>query len=338
MLNVLYQFNEKYVPFAGTSIVSLLENNKSVDDITIYVLCEDVLPESKLKLKTQIDEYGRNSVFIDAVSIIEKMKKLGINDYRGSYATNIKMFVTEFIPINVERLLYIDSDTIICGNLGEVLEFDMKGNPVAMCQDSLCKNHKKSVGFSKEDKYFNGGIMLFEMKEWRALHCTERICEHLKNDRSFYMAPDQDLINIVLKNQIAQLPISYNLQPIHLVYKYSMYKLMFGQPCYYSEQEVEAAIQKPVIYHTFRYLGEFPWHKGNLHPNTPMFDKYLAISKWNDYEKVETERNDIVFKIERMLYRMLPKGIFILIFKACYEIFLWKSNRDAMVEKNNVRM
>ena len=103
MLNVLYQFNEKYVPFAGTSIVSLLENNKSVDDITIYILCEDVLPESKLKLKTQIDEYGRNSVFIDAVSIIEKMKKLGINDYRGSYATNIKMFVTEFIPINVER-------------------------------------------------------------------------------------------------------------------------------------------------------------------------------------------------------------------------------------------
>lgn len=338
MLNVLYQFNEKYVPFAGTSIISLLENNKSIDEINIYILCEDVQPQSRSRLKDQVDEYGRNAIFIDASSIIDKMKELGVNDYRGSYATNIKMFVTEFISSDVERLLYIDSDTIVCDDLSGVFEFDMQGMPVAMCQDSLCKNHKKSVGFSNEDKYFNGGIMLFDMKKWREEHCTERICEHLINDRSFYMAPDQDLINIVLKNRIAELPVNYNLQPIHLVYKYRTYKLMFGQPCYYSEQEVEDAIQKPVIYHTFRYLGEFPWHKNNLHPNTPMFDKYLAISKWSDYEKVETERNDIVFKIERMLYRMLPKGIFILIFKACYELFLWKSNKDAMVEKNNGRM
>ena len=37
-INVIYQFNEKYVPYAGVSITSVLMNNMDAAAINIYVL------------------------------------------------------------------------------------------------------------------------------------------------------------------------------------------------------------------------------------------------------------------------------------------------------------
>ena len=41
-MNVLYQFNEKYAPYAGVSITSLFENNKNADEICVYILGENL--------------------------------------------------------------------------------------------------------------------------------------------------------------------------------------------------------------------------------------------------------------------------------------------------------
>lgn len=152
------------------------------------------------------------------------------------------------------------------------------------------------------------------------------------------MAPDQDIINIVLKGQITRLDIRYNLQPLHMVYKYSQYMRYFGQPQYYTSEEINSAMASPGIFHFFRYLGQFPWHKDSLHPNKEQFDFYMDKSLWKDYKREPTEQNDFVFQMERMLYRVLPKSIFILIFKIGYEIFMWKSNKDSIRQKNNIRM
>lgn len=338
MLNVLYQFNENYVPYAGVSIVSLLENNKAIDDITVFLLTEKVCAESIEKLTAQVEQYGRKAVYINPDGVIEKMKAVGINEYRGSCAANMKMFVADFIPENVERLLYIDADTVVAGDLSEIPTIDMAGNPIAMTQDSVCKSHKQSVGYDKAETYYNSGVILFDIKRWKELQCTERICNHLTTVRSHYMCPDQDVINIVLKGQITELPIRYNIQPMHVAYKYKTYFRFFGQKGYYTEQEVTDALANPGIFHFFRYLGQFPWHKDSLHPDTEIFDEYLAKSLWSDYEKQITNQNDIVFRAERGLYKVLPRSVFIIIFKVCYEFFMWKSNKDSQKHTNNARM
>lgn len=338
MINILYQFNERYVPYAGVSIVSLLENNKHIDEINFFLIGEDISAASKELLKQQIELYGRNVEFLDSKTLMSKMKSLGINEYRGSYATNMKMFVSDFLPESIHRILYIDSDTVVAGNLQDINEIDMQGHPIAMVLDSMCGTHKQTMGFDRKDFYFNGGVMLFDMDCWRQQQCSERICDHLKNVRCHYMAPDQDVVNIVLKGNIKRLDIRYNIQPLHVDYKYEIYQRFFGQLGYYSKSEVEQALNSPVIFHFFRYLGQFPWHKDSLHPDRALFDKYLEKSLWSEYEKMPTTQNDVVFRIERWLYRILPRMLFMIIFKASYELFLWKSNRDSMKQMNNARM
>lgn len=338
MLNVLYQFNEKYVPYACVSIVSLLENNVEQDKIRVYLLGEEVSKVSMDKLCQQVKLYNREVCVLDTTEIILKIKECQINEYRDSCAANMKLFALDYIRDEIDRLIYIDCDTIVQGDLSELMYVDMGHKPVAMVLDSVCATHKQSLGFSPKEDYYNSGIILFDVKEWQKQKCSVEIEQHIKQIRSHYMAPDQDVLNLVLKNRIAKLSPMYNLQPLHMVYPYKVYKRFFGSENYYSEDEIGRALASTKIYHCFRYLGEFPWHKNTKHPNVEMFDYYLSRSLWSGYEKKYTDKNDYVFRIERGLYRVLPKSIFIIIFKICYETFMWKSNRDSRKKHNNARM
>lgn len=337
-LHVLYQFNEKYVPFAGISMTSLFENNKDIEDIIIYIFDEELTEYSKNMFCNLAKTYNREICFIDTQEIVKEMQSLGIPKYRDSYTTNMKMFAPRYMSEDIDRLLYLDSDTIICGSLSELITIDMESKPVAMILDSLSTKHKVLIGFNKEDEYFNGGVMLFDIRQWKKTKCTERIVEHSKNVRAHYMSPDQDLINIVLHDEIKRLNAEYNLQPIHSAYQYMQYYKYFGYRNYYSSEEMSTALQNIKILHTFRYLGEFPWHKGTLHPHTPYFDRYMAISPWNTYVKTKSDKNGIVFQIERLLYRCLPKIIFLPVFKVCFDCFTTKAERDSLKNRINRNM
>ncbi len=275
-----------------------------------------------------MQQYNRQIHFIDTDELIEKIHQLGIPKYRGAYATNMKMFVADYLDTDIDRLLYVDSDTIICGDISPLISINMDNKPIAMVLDSLGKKYKLTVGLDEDDYYFNGGVILYDVKKWRQDECAERIQKHVKNTRARYVCPDQDLLNIVLKNQIKKLDISYNLQPVHTVYTYKQYCREFGEKMYYSEEEINSAVTSPKILHTFRYLGEFPWHKNSLHPQRLYFDHYMELSLWKGYQKQPTEQNGALFQAERLLYRYLPKTVFLKIFKTGHKVFMWKSNKD----------
>ena len=65
-MNIVYSSDENYVQHMGISIFSLLQNNTEVDEITIYILSNDISDESKKKLNDiVINQFRRNIVFID---------------------------------------------------------------------------------------------------------------------------------------------------------------------------------------------------------------------------------------------------------------------------------
>ena len=337
-LNVLYQFNEKYAPFAAVSIASLLENNMDIDKISIYVLEENVSECSKKQLEEMVKKYRREIVFIETEQLVNKMKNIGIPAYRDSYATNFKMFLSDILPPDLERILYIDSDTIIEGSLKHLITIDMNGCPIGMVLDSLGKNHAKAIGMKAGDNYVNGGVILYDIVRWKQGKWTEKIVDYTQNIQAHFISPDQDIINIVLKGKIFILPPEYNLQPIHQVYSPKQHRRFFAQQNYYNFEMICSAVEKPIIIHTFRFLGEFPWHKNSLHPDTKRFDFYLKKAGWNNYKKEITNMNSFVFKVERFLYKVIPKYLFLILFKINYEYFIFKAIQDSKHKQNNKNM
>lgn len=336
-IDVLYQFDDGYAPFGGTSMVSLFENNKHFDEINVYVLDNAVSENNIQKLNQMAEKYNRTIIYLDTAELVKLMEETGIPKYRGSYSTNMKMFVSLVIPEKVEKLLYIDSDTLVVGRLDEIAGMDMSDKPLAMTIDSIARGHKKHIGFQKTDAYHNAGVMLFHIPNWKKMRCTERIIEHVKNVRAHYLAPDQDLINIVMKNDIITISPRYDLQPLHVAFDSKTYFRFFSGKGYYDRKVIEEAKKSPVIYHFFRFMGEFPWHKDNVHPYGKVFDEYLNLSPWKDYEK-KPAGGGFVFAIEKWMYRYLPSGLFLFIFKVNYEYFMYRANKMSLKNKNHESM
>ena len=336
-LNVLYQFNEKYAPYAGASITSLLENNKHIDRIHIFILGEDLSQFSCQRLRSLTAQYGRLLNFVGTESLIALMKEMHMPSYRGSYAANMRLFLSFIINEDIDRLLYLDADTIVTGKLDPLIELDMGDHPLAMCLDSLVRKHKKRLNFDMADFYYNSGVILFDMRKWRKLRCSERIADHVKNVRAWYPSPDQDLLNVVLKGEIMKLSPRYNIQPVYLAFSLRSYFMTFGGKGFYTPEEMRAALTAPVIYHFFRFVGEFPWHKNNVHPDNDLFDKYIALSPWNDYVKQPAD-NGLILRLEKILYKRLPRFLFIRLFRTAYEDFIKKANKDSLKFKTNRHM
>ncbi len=336
-MNILYQCNDKYAPFCGVSITSLFENNKNAAEISIFILGEEISTENKDKFQILAKNYNRSITFLGTADLVKKLADLGIPKYRNSYSANFKMFVNEFVPDNVERLLYIDSDTIVSGDLSELFNMDMHSKPIAMAQDSLVTKHKVEIGMQKNEKYYNTGVILFDVNEWKNQKCSERIIEHTKTLRAHYPAPDQDLINIVIREEIAELPPEYNMEPAYYMFSTDTYYKVFKNKAFYKPEILEAAKGNEKIYHFFRIMGEFPWHSGNMHPFNDLFDKYLAISPWKDYQK-QPSGISAVFKIEKLMYKYMPRYLFAIAFHFSHIYFMSKSENLSRKNQNNKLM
>ena len=319
-LNVLYQFDNKYAPYAGVSITSLLENNRDFDHICIYILENGVSEENKILFMKTAQKYQNCEIkVVETDALVAQMKQWDMPSYRGSYAANLRLFFDFLIEDDIESLVYLDSDTIITGSLRNLVETDIENCALGMVVDSLGRKHKKYLGLENEKYYYNSGVLLYNTKKWKELECSKRIAEHVKNVRSHYVSPDQDLLNVVLKGKISPLPTSYNYQPVYCLLTDQQYLRIFKKEGFYSKQEMQEARENVCIYHTYRFLGEFPWHKDNCHPNNNLFDYYLEKSLWSDYVKQDANTG-AVMKLEKILFKILPHTVFFRIFRLIYDI------------------
>ena len=241
--------------------------------------------------------------------------------YRGSYAANMRLFLPMILQEDVDRILYLDADTIVQGSLQPLFEMEDAKAALGMVLDSLGQNHKRTIGLREEDLYYNSGVILFFMSNWKEYRCTERIIEHIEAGNTMYSAPDQDLLNVVCREEILKLPAKYNAQPVHRVYHVNDYFKCYGSRAYYSEEEIEKLKDDTVIYHCFRFLGEFPWDKDNLHPDRKLFDYYLEKSPWEDYIRKKAEVT-FPMKVEKLLFKMLPHGMFLRIFHIFHNLYV----------------
>lgn len=334
-INVLYLSDSNYAAFAGTSVVSLFENNKHMDSIRVWLIDDRLGEDNKRKFKEAAEQYGREINFLDMSAGIKKLEEIGAPKYRNSYTTYLKLFAFGMLPEEVHRIFFIDSDSVVTGRLDELADFDMKGNAVAAVKDVLCHDYMVSLGFSTNDSWYNMGIMLVDVDAWRREDCEARVIENMKK-RCAYVAVDQDLLNTTLHGRITTLPPRYNATPHHYIYKHSDVMKHFPWHDFYSEEEMADARKAPVIRHFERFLGQSPWHKHSIHPYTADFDRYMAMSPWRDYQKKPSPKN-MVFRVERMLFRVLPKSWFLCIFSVYYKRY-FKKTADALLSgsMNNI--
>ena len=165
---VIYHSSDSFAEVTGVSIASLFENNKDIEEIHVLYIEKGMTEENKNKILAISKKYNRTLEFMEMPDWSKKLNLQLKSSKRSWLGMGYnRLFLTEYLPANIEKVLYLDSDTIVEQSLKELWNVDLNGYYMAGVDDCLSRFYRPLVGISGDEVYCNAGMLLFNVKKWR---------------------------------------------------------------------------------------------------------------------------------------------------------------------------
>lgn len=238
-MKIVITLNDRYFYYLKNLVWSIQKHSK---EYTIYIIYQHLSEEKIDELKKIVPQ---KIVFLKFERDIRSSKEILWRYY--SPEIFFRLFLHEILPKKIEKVLYLDSDTIVQSSLKELWETNLWENILGGVLDISSKIRKETK--------INSWVLLIDVKKyWATINATKNI------DSLIRKMNDQDLLNNLFKNKILFLDESFNVQ-----YWSSMFK---------------NTRKKPVIIH---YTGDLkPWQF--WYPNLFQNKKYFKLA--NKKEKI----------------------------------------------------
>lgn len=285
-LYVCYSINDFCAREAGISMLSFLDNNPDYEPGEVFFIDYGIHPRNRERLDEIAARYGKRVTYLNGRPVTDEVKRQYPHypAWKGSMAACVKPFIDKVIPLYVERLLYIDADTIVAAPVAELQQMDMGDAVVAGTISNVegikLLRHEYEL-YSGNHIYMGSGVLLYDLKNWRRENIYDRMLDVLGKKKNLRL-PDQMLINNGVPERLMKvLPQKYNYVH-HSYHPWQEYHWM-RQYRIYSKQECREAINHPVIIH---YLTGWtlarPWHEDCYSHRKEEYFHYKALSPWKD--------------------------------------------------------
>lgn len=218
VIPIFFAIDDGYMPFLAVALESLIENSSKKYYYSIKVLYTNISEENKKK----INKYKRENVnieFVDLNYYIEKVKdKLYTRDYYTN-TTYFRLFIANLYP-QYNKAIYLDSDIVVLGDIAELYNQDIGDNLIAAAPDDVIQTTKvfqeyaeKVVGVADYRNYFNAGILLMNLDEFRRFDFQNKFL-YLLETIKFTVAQDQDYLNRLCKGKVKIIDKGWDKMPI----------------------------------------------------------------------------------------------------------------------------
>lgn len=304
-MNILYTVNDKFVPQLGAGICSVCENNREVEEIHFYVFSSGITSQNKIELQQLAKSYERDITIIELKDIQEYLD-FEFDTFGWNQIILARLFMSKILPESVDKILYMDGDTIVRGSLKELWELDLKGKTLGMSiEPTANRQRKKELGL-KTRYYYNSGVLLVDLNRWRQIRAEELMVDFYRKKNGNLFAADQDIINGALKDEICPILPKYNFCNIYYQYQYWFLCKLLKPLEYFSESQFVDSLNNPIIVH---FLGEErPWRRWNTHKYRDDYKKYLGMTPWKDSPMEEGWRSYFFcWKIFNVFTRPFPQ-------------------------------
>lgn len=275
-IDVAFCFDERLIRQVRVSVASLLDANQERDvHYRIYCVCTKeaaAVREDLEKLAKKRDPESELTVIV-AENLYDKAYEV-----RGISAGAYLRLQLPWLLSEVDRVLYLDIDTLVRESLREIWQIPLTGYLLAGVRAAVNISDKWEWNSDRpywhllkdmKGKYVNSGVLLMNLEEMRRRR-LESTWKELSKIRMYYQ--DQDILNISCKDAIYHLPLDCNRYAYFSDEEYQQ----FVEEGMCTQEECTRAVQTPVIIH---YAGDKPWKRydGNL------------CSLWWDYVNSQPE-------------------------------------------------
>ena len=219
---IFYTISDNYTPYAAVSIQSLINHANPQRDYTITLLVQDISPENKKALENLSNKNIHINIFHIEDEMLQRIHKGKENYLRGQFFT-MSIFYRLFIPdlfLKYDKAIYLDADTIINADIGELYDIDLKNNMFASCPDLsirymplLQEYIVKCQGILPAEKYIKNGVIVFDMKQFRDKKFIDKFFYLMDKYHFDNIDPDQAYMNELCEDKIYHLPKEWDAMP-----------------------------------------------------------------------------------------------------------------------------
>ncbi|WP_045687127.1 glycosyltransferase family 8 protein [Hymenobacter sp. AT01-02] len=198
-------FDQNYLDqfYALTTSIFVSNPNKP---IAIHAIATGIQPADKAKIEEHVQAHNSTISFYQ---IDESLISQFVLGSKWTVAVYYRLFFAFLVPESVEYLLYIDSDTLVVGDLSLFTQIDLGTCPVAAVYDNWVKT-QPLLGITEEGQYFNSGVLYMHMKEWRRQRISEQALQYLQQYPERIKYVDQCALNAVLRNNWKKIDSRFN--------------------------------------------------------------------------------------------------------------------------------
>ena len=173
--------DDKYAMHCASAVASMIDNHKSEEKLEFFILNSAISKKSQSRL----EKLGNTKV--------SSLKLINVNplDFKNcplpenmhfSLETYFRLKLPDFFP-DFDKVLYIDCDVTVLGDVKELWELDIAGVYAAVCEDIVPVEHLRE--FIGDFANFNAGVMVINLKKWREDRISQKCLLNIIPKRFF---------------------------------------------------------------------------------------------------------------------------------------------------------
>ena len=217
---VVFAADNNYVPQLTTTIYSAIKNADPNRFYDVVVLQRDIAGDKQERMWRFFEQFPNMSLRFLNVERELSGYDLSTNNAHISVETYYRFLIQQLMP-DYDKVLYLDSDIIITGDIARLYDTDLQGNLLGAIRDidflgNLNVKHGKRMAYAKNVlkmknpyDYFQAGVLVLNTKAMRE-HCTiKQWLTYASNPN--YIYNDQDVLNAHCEGKVLYLPWEWNV-------------------------------------------------------------------------------------------------------------------------------
>lgn len=211
-MNLLFSINKKCISLLQTCMWSIWKNGGD-SQYHAYVLYTDLEIDDKI----HIIESLPLEIEWDFIYVQEEMFDDFVTTKRYPKEIYYRLAAPYVLPKSLERILYMDVDTVVINSLSSLYESDFEGNFFMGCTNTkmpLQKFNQARLGIDmeKDVPYINTGVLMMNLPLLRENLNFEDICDFSEKKKQMLILPDQDILTALYGEHVKLVDnIRYNL-------------------------------------------------------------------------------------------------------------------------------
>ncbi|HEM5993742.1 TPA: SP_1767 family glycosyltransferase [Streptococcus suis] len=210
-LDIAFSVNNRYAQYLGATILSILAHHPK-EEVRVHILYKEIA-QSILQDLDNLAQQTPNLELHFHLLEDQQFSAIPIRTEQFPFESFSRFLLPELLA-DLDRILYLDVDILVHGNLMELFHTDLEGYALgAVVEADIFKYYQwylDSLGFSPNDAYFSSGVLLMDLDKMRQNGTTNQLIAMALEKAQDYNFPDQDILNLYYKGNFKQLSPAYN--------------------------------------------------------------------------------------------------------------------------------